>query len=413
MPQAVTTPLKPVLSALGIVNALGHDKHSVLDQLLAGDAPGMQRQLGWLAGSDCLVGCVQQTLPALPSAMRAMDCRNNRLLFAALKQIEQDITTAIAVYGRNRIGVVIGSSTSGILEGESALRKKKQSGHWPDDYYYRQQEIGSPAACVAQLLDLSGIAYTVSTACSSSAKALGSARQLIEMDLCDAVICGGADSLCRLTLNGFQALEALSNSRCEPFTENRDGITIGEGAAVFLMERDDTQLQANKIYLSGIGESSDAHHISAPHPDGRGAEAAMRTALTNARITASDIHYINLHGTATPLNDAMESAAVFRVFGGNTPCSSTKPLTGHTLGAAGATEAGLCWLLLSLMNDLRILPAQINNAPPDATLQPIQLLHKTTRLPDVHTLRLLSNSFAFGGSNTAIILETFRQGIAL
>jgi 3-oxoacyl-[acyl-carrier-protein] synthase-1 len=406
MPHAVTAKIKPVLSALGILNALGHDKPSVLDQLLSGYAPGMQRQLGWLSGCECLVGSVRQALPALPPALASLDCRNNRLLFAALKQIEQDITAAIAVYGRDRIGVVIGSSTSGILEGESALRKKKQSGYWPEDYHYRQQEIGSPAECVARLLDLPGIAYTVSTACSSSAKALGSARQLIEMGLCDAVICGGADSLCRLTLNGFQALEALSHSRCDPFAEKRNGITIGEGAAVFLMERDGTRLQSNTIYFSGIGESSDAHHISAPQPQGLGAEKAMRAALSDASITASNIHYINLHGTATPLNDSMESDAVFRVFSDNTPCSSTKPLTGHTLGAAGATEAGLCWLLLSSFNHQRLLPAQINSGLPDNNLQPIKLLHNSTILPDVHTQRMLSNSFAFGGSNTAVILET-------
>ncbi len=275
-------------------------------------------------------------------------------------------------------------------------------GVWPADYHYRQQEIGSPAEFLARFLELPGIAYTVSTACSSSAKTLGSARQLLELDLCDAVICGGSDSLCKLTLNGFTALEAMSSARCEPFAANRDGINIGEGAALFLMVKNE---YGDGILLAGIGESSDAHHISAPHPDGIGAEAAMRAALADAGIDVHAIDYINLHGTATPLNDAMESAAVYRVFGENTPCSSTKPLTGHTLGAAGATEAALCWLLLSDINSNRMLPAQINTATPDGTLAKIKLLRTTETLPNENILRMLSNSFAFGGSNAAVILE--------
>jgi 3-oxoacyl-[acyl-carrier-protein] synthase-1 len=401
--------LRPVLSALGIINALGSNKAEVLANLLAGSAPGMQLQPGWIPEREVWVGAVNSALPTVPVALAAFDCRNNQLLLAALAQIQNDIDEAITQYSRERIGVVIGSSTSGIAEGEAALREKMCSeqlpGSWPEHYDYRQQEIGSPAEFVARFLGLPGIAYTVSTACSSSAKALASARQLIELGLCDAVICGGSDSLCRLTLNGFTALEAMSSGRCEPFAAERDGINIGEGAALFLMKK--TQGH-NGIRLAGIGESADAHHISAPHPDGIGAEAAMRAALTDAGIDARDIHYINLHGTATPLNDAMESAAVARIFGGNTLCSSTKPLTGHTLGAAGATEAALCWLLLSDLNSARILPSQINSRAVDSTLAPIHLLRTTETLPAAGTLRMLSNSFAFGGSNAAVVLEASR-----
>lgn len=399
--------MKPVLFSLGLLNALGSNKADVLANLLTGASPGMQQQSGWLPDRDAWVGCVTAPLPTVPTHLQSFDCRNNQLLIAALAQMEADIADAIKQYGADRIGVVIGSSTSGIAEGEMALREKQSTDSWPAHYDYRQQEIGSPAEFVARFLGLTGIAMTISTACSSSAKALGSARQLLEMDVCDAVICGGSDSLCKLTLNGFTALEAMSPDRCEPFTEKRNGINIGEGAALFLMKKTHHN---NGIFLAGIGESADAHHISAPHPDGVGAETAMRAALQDAQINAADIHYINLHGTATPLNDAMESAAVFRVFGSNTACSSTKPLTGHTLGAAGATEAALCWLLLSHLNSERALPAQINHAEPDKSLAVIQLLRTAEKLPektspDEKPLRMLSNSFAFGGSNASVILE--------
>lgn len=392
--------MKPVLAALGITNALGNDKAAVLANLLAGHAPGMQPQAGWLPGDVAWVGSVSDDLPAIPQALATFDCRNSRLLLAALAQIDNDIAQAMARYGRERIGVVIGSSTSGIAEGEMALAAKIRDDRWPPHYDYRQQEIGSPAEFVARYLGLDGIALTISTACSSSAKALGSARQLLAIGACDAVVCGGADSLCRLTVNGFSALESVSPARCEPFASGRNGINIGEGAALFLMTRD-----GDGIRLAGIGESADAHHISAPQPGGLGAEAAMRTALHDAGITAADISYINLHGTATPLNDAMESAAVARVFGCDTPCSSTKPLTGHTLGAAGATEVALCWLLLCAMNDDRTLPAQVNRLALDPALPPIAILRTAQRMPQTAAIRMLSNSFAFGGSNAAVILE--------
>jgi 3-oxoacyl-[acyl-carrier-protein] synthase-1 len=409
--------MKMVLSALGLLNALGNNKTEVLENFLAGVAPGMQQERGWIPERDVWVGKVTGSLPAVPAQLAMFECRNNRLLLAAIAQIQDAIDAAIAMYGRERIGVVIGSSTSGIAEGEAALSQKMRDEQWPAHFDYRQQEIGSPSEFIARFLGISGAAYTVSTACSSSAKIFGSARQLLELGLCDAVICGGSDSLCKLTLNGFSALEAMSAGRCEPFASGRDGINIGEGAALFLMTREPvgallaapSMRNATNIYLAGIGESADAHHISAPHPDGIGAETAMRTALQDAKITAENIHYINLHGTATPLNDAMESAAVFRVFGSNTSCSSTKPLTGHTLGAAGATEAALCWLLLSVPNESHELPPQINRAIPDTSLSTIAILREKKFLPANKTLCVLSNSFAFGGSNAAVILETCYQ----
>jgi 3-oxoacyl-[acyl-carrier-protein] synthase-1 len=391
------------LTALGIINALGAGKKQVLDNLLAGTAPGMCIQAGWLPDRRCYTGTVLDRLPPVPSAQRTLDCRNNQLLLAALQEIASDITAAISRYGSDRIGVVIGSSTSGILEGERALSTLSESGHWPENYHFHQQEISSPAKFVADYLGVAGPVYTLSTACSSSAKALASAQRLLALDVCDAVICGGADSLCKLTLHGFSALESVATDVCEPFAAGRSGITIGEGAALFLMERN--RADAPGIQLAAVGESTDAHHISAPHPEGRGAEAAMRDALQQAALKPADIDYINLHGTATPLNDSMESAAVYRVFGSHTACSSTKPLTGHTLGAAGATEAGLCWLLLSAHNHTRCLPAQLNRLPPDDTLATLDVLRAARTFRSGSPLRAMSNSFAFGGSNACVILE--------
>lgn len=393
--------MKPVLAALGIINALGQGKQDVLDHLLAGTAPGMVPLHDRVPGRTVHAGTVTASLPAIDDV--AQNSRNNRLLLAALQEIQPAIGRAIEQCGHNRIGVVIGSSTSGIAEGEAALAHRQQHRHWPMGYDFRQQETGSPALFVAQRLGIDGPALTVSTACSSSAKAFASARQLLALGLCDAVICGGADSLCDLTLNGFAALESMASAHCEPFAAGRDGINIGEGAALFLLEN--RQPQPGDIVLAGVGESADAHHISAPHPEGTGAEAAMRAALADTALAPADIHYINVHGTATPLNDAMESAAVARVFGTATPCSSTKPLTGHMLGAAGATEAALCWLLLSGLNGNRTLPAQCNSAPPDSTLAPIAILRSPATLPIATPVSMLSNSFAFGGSNAAVILS--------
>ncbi len=394
------------LSALGLVNALGNSRDEVLANLLAGHAPGLQPQRGWVPERDVWVGAVTATLPAWPEQLAQFRSRNNQLLLAALNQIRTEVDAAISKHGRDRIAVVLGSSTSGIGEGEAALASVVNANNGtrgdavPADYDYRQQEIGAPAESLARLLDLDGLALTISTACSSSAKAFASARNLLDLNLCDAVLVGGVDSLCRLTLNGFAALDSLAAQRCQPFATDRDGINIGEAAALFLLTR-----EPGPIRLAGVGEAADAHHISAPHPEGIGAEAAMREALADAGLTATQIDYINLHGTATPQNDAMESLAVSRLFGERTSCSSTKALTGHTLGAAGATEVALCWLLLSADNRDRLLPAQVETAALDPALAPIDLLLSPRSLPRDRTRYLLSNSFAFGGSNCAVIIE--------
>ena len=388
------------LTALGLVNALGNSCDQVLANLLAGHAPGLQPQTGWVPAREVWVGAVDAELPPWPAHLAPLASRNNRLLLAALNQIRPEVDAAIARHGRDRIAIVLGSSTSGIGEGEAAVAAVARGEPVPADYDYRQQEIGIPAESLARLLDLDGLALTVSTACSSSAKAFASARNLLDLDLCDSVLVGGVDSLCRLTLNGFGCLDSLAAGRCTPFAAERDGINIGEAAALFLLTR-----EPGPIRLAGVGESADAHHISAPQPQGIGAEAAMHAALADAGLTAAQIDYINLHGTATPQNDAMESLAVARLFGAATPCSSTKALTGHTLGAAGATEIALCWLLLSAHNRERVLPAQAATTALDPALAPIDLLLAPRTLAPTGTRHLLSNSFAFGGSNCAVIIE--------
>lgn len=400
MGMAVTDRREPVyLNTLGVVNALGRGCEAVLAGLLNGHAPGMQPRSGWIPERSVHVGVVTDELPAWPEHLGPFHSRNNRLLAAAAEEIAAPLAAARERFGADRIGVVLGSSTSGIAEGEAAVAAHAKTGAVPPGFDYRQQEIASPSEGLARLLGLEGLAYTISTACSSSAKAFGAARNLIEMDQCDAVLVGGADSLCRLTLNGFAALESVAAGPCRPFSSERDGINIGEGAALFLMTRD-----PGPIRLVGVGESCDAHHISAPEPEGLGAEAAMRAALEEGGVEPDAIAYLNLHGTATPKNDEMESAAVARVLGPDTPCSSTKSLTGHTLGPAGAIEVALCWLLLSEYNPDNVLPAHIFNGPRDESLARIGLLEEPGQLPTGSPRYLLSNSFAFGGNNCSVLI---------
>jgi 3-oxoacyl-[acyl-carrier-protein] synthase-1 len=398
--MTVTEPRDPVyLNALGVVNALGRGGDAVLANLLRGVAPGMQAQGDWIPERTVHVGAVTDALPVWPEHLGAFHSRNNRLLAAAAEEIAEPLAAARERFGADRIGVVLGSSTSGIAEGEAAIAAHMKTGTVPPEFDYRQQEIASPSEGLARLLGLDGLAYTISTACSSSAKAFAAARNLIELDQCDAVVVGGADSLCRLTINGFAALESVAAGPCRPFSSERDGINIGEGAALFLMTR-----EPGPIRLAGVGESCDAHHISAPEPEGLGAEAAMRAALQEAGVEPDEIAYLNLHGTATPKNDEMESAAAARVLGPSTPCSSTKSLTGHTLGPAGAIEVALCWLLLSEGNTDNVLPAHIFNGPRDESLARIGLLEEPGRLPTAGPRYLLSNSFAFGGNNCSVLI---------
>jgi 3-oxoacyl-[acyl-carrier-protein] synthase-1 len=321
-------------------------------------------------------------------------------MLAALLEIKDTLHNAIKRYGPDRIAIICGTSTSGIAEGEAALTALRQSGAWPAGYNYRQQETGSLAEFVARWLGVTGPAYTVATACSSSAKVFASARRLIRAGMADAAVVGGADTLCRMTLNGFQSLEALSKGQCNPFSAHRDGINIGEGAAAFLLEPGPGSIQ-----VLGVGETSDAHHTTAPEPEGIGARDAMLQALADSELEPGEIAYVNLHGTATPLNDAMESKAMAAVFGPQTPCSSTKGMSGHMLGATGGCEAAFLWLSLNPeTNPDGLLPPHLWDGVPDPSLPSLNLVGHGTTVGPSPRLAMLSNTFGFGGSNVALIL---------
>ncbi|UCF22598.1 MAG: beta-ketoacyl-[acyl-carrier-protein] synthase family protein [Ralstonia sp.] len=328
------------------------------------------------------------------------ECRNNRLAQIGLTQdgFAEGVEAAKARYGAHRVGVFVGTSTAGILQTELAYRRRDpQTGALPADFHYAQTHNPySPAAFVRAYFALHGPAMAISSACSSSAKVFGSARRMLEAGLIDAAVVGGVDSLCLTTLYGFNSLELLSAQPCRPFDVARDGISIGEAAAFALLERvpDAPAMDDDAILLLGIGESSDAHHMSSPHPDGLGARLAMEQALTASGLDAREIDYINLHGTATPSNDTAESRAVNALFEG-TPCSSTKGATGHTLGAAGALEAVIAALALRH----QLLPAGINTTQVDPALAVDYVL--TSRPAPLRAV--LSNAFGFGGTHCSLV----------
>ena len=345
---------------------------------------------GEVAGVDAVV---------LPEPLRTFDCRNNRLALLALRQdgFLQAVEASVRRWGRRRVGVFLGTSTSGILQCEIAYRRRDpDTGSLPADFdYATTQNSFSVAAFVRRALDLDGPAAVVCSACSSSAKVFGSARRMIEAGLIDAAVVGGVDSLCLTTLYGFHALQLTSPEPCRPFDIARAGISIGEAAAFALLEPASSPTAADAIRLLGVGESSDAYHMSSPHPEGAGARAAMLHALHSADLSPGEIDYINLHGTGTQSNDNSESRAVNSIFGADTPSSSTKGATGHALGAAGALEAVIC--ALALQNDF--MPAGVNTTRVDPALA----VHYLSENRAGRLTRVISNSFGFGGSNCSLI----------
>jgi 3-oxoacyl-[acyl-carrier-protein] synthase I len=395
------TPL--VLSHFTATSCIGRGLQATLDSLHAqrsGLAPcafetvTLETHVGEVPGVDEV---------RLPPALKRFDCRNNRL--AQLGIVQDGFVDAVAAcagrWGSRRVGLFLGTSTSGMLETELAYRRRDpQTGALPADFDYAGSHNSySLAAFLRPILGLDGPSAVVSSACSSSAKVFGSARRMIAAGVIDAAVVGGVDSLCLTTLYGFHSLQLVSRAPCRPFDVARDGISIGEAAAFALIERAPESLGDGAILLLGVGESSDAYHMSTPHPEGRGARAAMLQALDDAGLTAEDIDYINLHGTGTPNNDSAEGNAVAAVFADRrqaVEASSTKGATGHTLGAAGALEAVIC--ALSLRHGL--LPGSANTQRVDAT-PGFEYLCANRYRP---IARALSNSFGFGGSNCALVL---------
>jgi 3-oxoacyl-[acyl-carrier-protein] synthase-1 len=388
------TPL--AISAFTLTTALGAGCAATIDALKAqrtGLAPvtfmnlPLDTWVGEVAGVDDEV---------LPRQLADFECRNNRLAWLGLQQdgFLDAVAVARARWGAERVAVFLGTSTSGLLETELAYRRRLPDGALPADFLYGPtQNTYSVADFAAHALQLQGPSWVVSTACSSSAKVFGTAARMIEVGLIDAAVVGGVDSLCLSTLYGFNSLELLSDDICRPWDAGRKGLSIGEAAAFALVERQSENPQG---WLLGIGESNDGYHMSTPHPEGAGAIAAMRAALADAGLQPADIDYINLHGTATPTNDAAEDGAVSSVFGTATPCSSTKGSTGHTLGAAGGVEA----LIALLATQNALMPAGLNVRERDPALKLNYL--QANRLAPVR--RVLSNSFGFGGSNASLVL---------
>lgn len=388
------------LSDLGIVCSLGYGIEEVSNHLFQGSLIHSEMAFRCKQAKVPVGQVDRERLPHLPQSIHQHQCINHRLLYAAWLQIENAVQKACAHYGASRVGIVLGSSTSGLDATEAAFYESSNTGSIPAHYQFSSQhEMGSMVDLIRSLSFISGPGYVISTACSSSAKAMVSARSLILMGVCDAVVCGGADALCHLTLDGFDSLASISSERTLPFSPNRKGLNLGEGAALFLMEK-----KSGGISLVGVGESTDAHHLSAPHPEGLGAEMAMRAALHDANLLPEQISYVNLHGTGTPLNDSMESKAISRLFG-NVLCSSTKPMTGHTLGAAGAIEAALCWITLCQSSTSIALPPHINDEATDPAIPLLSFCTVKSRLTPDCELNFMSSSYAFGGNNCALILQ--------
>ena len=344
-------------------------------------------------------------VPALDSlrvgdGLAVYDCRNNRLAQLCLAQdrFSDAINAAKNKYGAGRIGVFVGTSTSGILQTELAYRHlDPQTGALPSGFHYAEtQNSYSLAGFVASYLGLSGPSLVVSSACSSSAKVFANAARMIAAGVCDAAVIGGVDSLCLSTLYGFNSLGLVSRLPCRPYDAQRDGISVGEGAGFVLIERAPAENSAEALFLLGVGESSDAYHMSTPHPQGLGARLAIQRALSSAGLHSSDIDYINLHGTATKSNDASEGKAIADLFGANVACSSTKGYTGHLLGAAGITEA----IIAMLAAEHGFVPGSANTQQLDPA---IEIDYRTATSP-AEINRVMSNSFGFGGSNCSLIL---------
>ena len=373
-----------VLKNLGFVCALGANHEEIVKNARVGDTRGMFAR-------DVIVDGAKVPFGAAPIE-NTHELRMCDLIDCALNQISGDIELLKQNYALNRTGIIIGSSNTGVHEAQKAMEQSLQSGTEINKSVIKDLELGTVSQYICEKTGFCGPCFTVSTACSSSLKVFQSARQLIENGICDAVLVGGVDGRCDFALNGFNALGALSKNHTNPMSQNRDGINLGEGAALFILERG-----CCGVKLLGIGESSDAYHLTSPDPSGAGAISSMRFALDDAGLKPADIDFINMHGTGTMANDAMESLAINTVFGDNVLCASTKPLTGHTLGAAGAISMALSWLMLKYNF---VIPHVFDGAFADdcSKIQLAQIGEKK------EVNRILCNAFAFGGSNASLII---------
>ena len=420
--------LRPVyINDFSLYCILGGNKVQVLDALKKGkrgcftmyDVAGVQRPAATID---------PKTLA--PVQEKKFDNRINRLSQAALVGLEKTIQKAVEKYGANRVGIFIGSCDNGSEASMAALKCFKETGAFPDGYVLDYQRADFPAQFIAQRFGITGMLSVHSTACASSASAFVSARNNLYAGNCDVAIVGGVDIASLSVILGFASLEAMSDKPTNPFSANRSGLTLGDAAAFFVVTRNpDANLctaDCENLKVIGFGESADADHITAPRADGEGAYQAMKAALEDAGLNVSQVGYVNLHGTGTELNDAMESCAVQRIFAddvgaetANVPVSSTKALTGHTLGAAGALELAFCCLALKSGNESGYLSGASRNCDNGAraSILPAHLFDGVVdpKLPRLHLVKAgetaqnlkycMSNSFAFGGCNVSLIVE--------
>ena len=379
------------LTATSIVSAVGAGKVATAGALAEGRSglrPNDFGGAGWIGRVD---GLEQHRLAP---ALARFDCRNNRLADMALgvDGFAAAVAAAVGRHGADRIAVVLGTSTSGVLSCEEAFAARGPDGALPASFDYDgTQDMFSAARFVRAALGLRGPALVVSTACASSAKAFIDAGHLMTAGLCDAAVVGGVDTLCHLTLRGFAALDLVSPGKCQPCDADRAGISIGEAAGFALVERGD-----GPLHLLGAGATSDGYHMSSPHPQGAGAIGAMQGALASAGLAPGDIDYVNLHGTGTKANDAMEDAAVTAVFGPGMACSSIKGWTGHVLGACGIVGAVVSGLAI----EFGLLPGCLGLQTPDPAFRAKVLPRNTQR----RVRRVAVNSFGFGGINCTLLL---------
>lgn len=383
--------MQPIpITGVSAINALGRTRIEIVDALRAGRTGLAPNTIA--VPFETVTGAVKEALPRLEGELSAYETRLSQILSYLVRELEPEIDRMKSRWAKERIGIFLGTSTAGAGTTEDAFAQYLKTGALPGGYdYEKQHTFGISVEVVRMLTGIEGPGWVVSTACTSSAKVAGSAARMIELGIIDAAVVGGMDTLCAMTLSGFWSLGALANTYCRPFSAESVGINIGEGGGLFLLERTGDPL----ALLEGVGESSDAYHVSAPHPEGLGARLAMERALP-AGVTPAEVDHINAHGTGTVHNDTMESRAIREMFGDAVPVISTKGYTGHTLGGAGVTELALA---VYMMSDGFIAPS-VGTAPEHPELG-IDMVLETR---SAQLKRVLSNSFAFGGNNISLCL---------
>ena len=389
------------LSKPGVMSCAGNNIDELWEAVISGKQTGIKKVTA-CNGEEYIAARIDDG-KLKPSGAR-YEMKIMRIQNAALEQIAGDVEAVVSKYGAERVAVCVGSCDNGTELSVAGHKKYFEEEKFPDNYSLEIQGADYAATFVAEKFGLRGPVNTFSTACSSSAGAIIKGAELIMAGLADAAVVGGIDIASDTTLIGFSALEAVSSEITNPFSKNRHGITLGDGAAFFVLTKEPTNVK-----LLGWGESADAYHMTSPDPSGAGAEKAIRRALENSGLSAGDVGYINLHGTGTKFNDSMEAKAVAAVFveqGVKVPLSTTKPVTGHTLGAAAALEAAICWkaLIENKGKNNITLPVQVWDGEQDEELPVLNIVDGKSKKAEGELKVCLSNSFAFGGANACLVL---------